>query len=155
MRSKSRERCVKTLLLALIAILSTPLFAADDLKLNPNLDYNSDSFDGPLITGMNLEAGPAAGRPNYVIIYGERCYNSKRQARRTVSLYGKYKGRVGFVIISLDRKHSPEQQQLVQRYYQGYIPHVVVLDRSGKPLYDNAGEVGEEQIAELLDKALR
>ena len=34
-----------------------------------------------------MEEGFAAGKPAYVILYGEGCYNSKRQARRTVSLY--------------------------------------------------------------------
>jgi hypothetical protein len=30
---------------------STMLFGIDNMKLNPRLDYNSDSLDGPLITG--------------------------------------------------------------------------------------------------------
>ncbi len=58
-------------LLALLAGLLLPAHAADNLKLNPKLDYNSDSQDGPLITGDNLDAGLAAGKPNYVIFYGE------------------------------------------------------------------------------------
>ena len=40
----------KTLLqLSLMLVLSVPaLFAIDNLKLNPQLDYTSDSLDGPL-----------------------------------------------------------------------------------------------------------
>jgi len=59
--------------------------------LNSKLDYTSDSQDGPLITGEHMDAGFVAGKPAYVILYGEACYNSKRQARRTVELYNKYK----------------------------------------------------------------
>lgn len=59
------------LVLALFAALLTPAHAADNLKLNPKLDYDSDSQDGPLITGDNMDAGVAAGKPNYVIFYGE------------------------------------------------------------------------------------
>jgi hypothetical protein len=57
----------------LMALLSIPVLlpAADNLKLNPHLDYSSDSQDGALITGEHMQEGAAAGRPNYVIIYGE------------------------------------------------------------------------------------
>ena len=110
------------------------LHAGDNLRLNPHLDYSSDSEDGPLITGDHMDEGAVSGKPTYVIIYGEACFNSKRQARRTVNLYEKYKDRVNFVVVDLDRKRSPAQQQLVKQYYRGYIPHVVVLDKSGKPL---------------------
>lgn len=137
------------------ALLAAPRFwAADNLRLNQHLDYSSDSQDGPLITGEHLQGGAVAGKPNYVIIYADGCFNSKRQARRTVSLYEKYKGRVNFVIIDLDRTRSPEQQQLVREYYQGYIPHVV-LDSAGNPLYNASGEVEEGKLTGILDSALK
>ena len=143
-------------ILALIAAaLVIPLSAAENLRLNARLDYTSDSQDGPLITGDHMEAGFAAGKPAYVILYGEGCYNSKRQARRTVNLYEKYKGRVRFVVVDLDHPLSPAQEDLRRRYYKGYIPHVAVLDSSGSPLYNSSGEVEEGVISELLDKALR
>jgi hypothetical protein len=130
-------------------------FAADNLRLNQHLDYSSDSQDGPLITGDRMQDGAVAGKPNYVIIYGEGCYNSKRQARRTVSLYEKYKGRVNFVVIDLDEKHSPALDELQHKYYRGYIPHVVILDAKGAPAYNQSGEVDEAVISGLLDKLLR
>jgi hypothetical protein len=130
-------------------------FAGDNLKLNPHLDYTSDSLDGPLITGDHMEAGFVSGTPAYVIIYGEACYNSKRQARRTVSLYGKYKGRVQFVVVDNDLYLSSAQQELRKKYFRGRIPHVVVLDSSGKALYNSPGEVDEAAISGLLDKALQ
>jgi hypothetical protein len=128
--------------------------AGENLRLNSHLDYSSDSEDGPLITGDHMNEGAEPGRPNYVIIYGEGCFNSKRQARRTVSLYEKYKDRVNFVVVDLDQKRSPTQQQLVKQYYQGYIPHVVVLDKSGKAVYNSSGEVDESSVSSLLDRAL-
>ena len=102
-----------------------------------------------------MDAGVAAGKPAYVIMYGEGCYNSKRQARRTVSLYEKYKGRVQFVVIDLDHPLSPAQQLLQKKYYRGYIPHVVVLDGAGEALYNSSGEVEESIISGIFDKALR
>jgi hypothetical protein len=130
------------------------LVAIDNVKLNPNLDYQSDSLDGALITGTDTQSGFVAGKPNYVIIYGEGCFNSKRQARRTVELYNKYRSRVHFVIVDLDVQRSPEQQQMVKQYYKGYIPHVVILDAHGTPLYNQSGEVESRVIEEIFQKAL-
>jgi hypothetical protein len=148
--------CATILLGALV--FGSPLLVAragDNLKINPRLDYSSDSEDGPLITGDKMDEGAVAGMPNYVIFYGEGCFNSKRQARRTVSLYDKYRGRVNFVIVDLDRKRSPEQQELVRKYYQGSIPHVTVLKKNGDTVYDSAGEVDEARISQILDQALK
>jgi hypothetical protein len=142
-------------ILALTITLIKPLSAGENLRLNAKLDYTSDSHDGPLITGDGMDAGVTSGEPAYIIFYGEGCYNSKRQARRTVSLYEKYKGRVQFVIIDLDHRASAAQQELQKKYYRSYIPHVVVLDSSGAALYNQSGEVEEGTIAGLLDKALR
>jgi len=136
-----------------VLIASAP--AADNLKLNPKLDYSSDSQDGPLITGDNMDAGFTAGKPAYVIIYGEGCFNSKRQSRRTVDLYEKYKGRVQFVVIDLDHPLSAQQEELRKKYYKGYIPHVVVLSAAGAPLYNSSGEVDSGVISKLLDQAVR
>jgi thioredoxin-like negative regulator of GroEL len=136
-------------------VLTASAFAGDNLKLNSKLDYTSDREDGPLITGDNMDAGVLTGRPAYVILYGEGCFNSKRQARRTVSLYEKYKGRVQFVIVDLDHPLSPAQKELKAKYYRGFIPHVLVLDASGSAVYNSSGEVDESVISGLLDKTLR
>src|ERR1700722_8943551 len=90
-------------------VLTCSALAADNLKLNPKLDYSSDSADGALITGDHMQAGIVRGKPAYVIIFAEQCFNSKRQARRTVSLYEKYQGRVQFVVADLDKDLSPAQ----------------------------------------------
>jgi len=72
-----------------------------------------------------------------------------------VNLYSQYKGRVQFVVIDLDQKQSPAQQELAKKYFAGSIPHVAVLDRSGNAVYNSAGEVEESTIATILDKALK
>ena len=145
----------KTLLqLSLLLTLTvTTSFAIDNLKLNSQLNYSSDSLDGPLITGDDAQAGFVAGKTNYVIMYGEGCFNSKRQARRTVELYNKYRNQVHFVVVDLDAKRSPEQQKLVKQFYKGYIPHVVVLDANGNPLYNSSGEVESKEIEAVFAKS--
>ena len=148
---------MKPFLTALLFLLlsSAPGFAGENLKLNPHLDFNSDSQDGPLITGDKMDAGLVSGKPAYVIMYGEGCYNSKRQARRTVDLYSKYKGDVQFVIVDIDGYLSRDQQQLKKKYFQGRIPHVMVFDRSGSVVYNRSGEIDAAVISRLLDQALR
>ena len=137
----------------LLLSLSSQVFAIENLKLNSKLDYSSDSLDGPLITGDDAQSGFVPGKTNYVIIYGEGCFNSKRQARRTVELYNKYRNQVHFVVVDLDTKRSPEQQKLVKEYYQGFIPHVLILDANGTPLYNSAGEVDSKRISSIFEQS--
>ena len=77
--------------------------------------------------------------------------NSKRQARRSVSLYEKYKDRVQFVIIDLDKQRPAEQQELVRQHYRGSIPRVAVLDAEGNAVYNQAGEISESEVSRLPD----
>ena len=147
-------RHTKTKLLASWVLAAAALPVQGQLKLNPHLDYNSDSVDGPLITGNGTQTGVVAGKPNYVMIYGEGCFNSKRQARRTVALSQRYGDNVNFIIIDLDKPQSPEQLKLVQEYYEGSIPDLVVLDGSDKAVYNQAGEQSEQVLSHILDTAL-
>ncbi|PYX93701.1 MAG: hypothetical protein DMG67_03570 [Acidobacteria bacterium] len=58
-------------LLTFVLVLATSSIA-QELKLNPHLDYNSDSQDGPLITGKEAAAaGLAKGKVNYIFIFEE------------------------------------------------------------------------------------
>jgi hypothetical protein len=109
-------------LLWLLLLSASTLFAIDNLQLNPHLDYGSDSLDGPLITGSDAQSGFVSGKTNYVIMYGEGCFNSKRQARRTVELYNKYRSQVHFVVVDLDVQRSPEQQKLVKHTTRAISP---------------------------------
>ena len=59
-----------------------------------------------------------------------------------------------FVVIDLDVQRSPEQQQLVKQYYTGYIPHVLVLDARGEPLYNRSGEVDSRVIEDIFKRSL-
>jgi hypothetical protein len=144
------------LLMTWVIVLAAAALAQNQqLKLNPHLDYDSDSVDGPLITGIDTGTGVVAGKPSYVMIYGEGCFNSKRQARRTVALSARYGDRVNFVIVDLDKPQSPAQLKLVQRYYEGSIPDLIVLDGNGKAVYNQAGEQTEEVLSHFLDNALQ
>ena len=59
------------------------------------------------------------------------------------------------MIIDLDQKRPPAQRGLVDKYYTGYIPHVVILNSSGKAVYNAAGEVEESKVIAILEKLLK
>ncbi len=149
---------IAQIIIALICttfLIGPAAYAATDLKLNPDLNYSSDSNNGPLITGKNMRDGSInKGKPAYVIFYHRECYNSKRQARRTVDLYEKYNGRVDFIVIDLDSPRSSDQTALLRKHYKNYIPHLTIYDKEGKVVYDKSGEVRNSQMSELLDGLL-
>jgi hypothetical protein len=107
-----------------------------------------------LITGGDMDADVVFGKPAYVILHPEACFNSKRQARRTVRLYGRYRGRVQFVIVDLDHRPFPAQKEVKKKHFPG-IPHVVGLDTPGSALCNRSGELDDAVISNLLDEALR
>ena len=49
---------------------------------------------------------------------------------------------------------SPAQRPIVDKFYHGYIPTVVLFDRHGRVLYDQAGETaahrGDDAALEAL-----
>jgi hypothetical protein len=67
----SMKRIVTLALVATGLSVVANLRAAENLSLNPQLDYSSDSHDGPLITGDHIEDGAVRGKPNYVFMFGE------------------------------------------------------------------------------------
>ena len=143
-------------ILALMVMLPRAARAADNLVINPNLDYSDHNKEqGPLITGENMDDGVVKGMPNYIFFYGEKCYNSKRQARRTVNLYEKYKDRVHFVIVDLNKISSPQQKSLRNRYFIGWIPHETILDQQGHVVFDYSGDTAESVIDGWLAATLR
>ncbi len=154
-RKKAGLCFISALTIFMLAGTAGVSFAATSLKLNPALDYTSDSNDGPLITGEGLSGGSVRkGTPAYIIFYHRECYNSKRQARRTVELYEKYMDKADFIIVDLDTELSKEQDGLRSRFYRNYIPHVTVIDAEGKVVYDKSGEVGTDVISVILDRAI-
>ncbi len=60
-----------------------------------------------------------------------------------------------FVVVDMDRQRSAAQEDLVNRFYKGYIPHVTVLNRDGKIAYNASGEVEVSAISKVLDKTLK
>ncbi len=138
-------------LLALPALLT----AAENLRMNPRLDYMKNGVQGPLILGDHMDDVVEQGVPNFIIIYAEFCYNAKRQALRTVELYRDYKDSVHFVVINLSQPLTPVQIDLFKKYLSADFPHIIIVDRLGKPVFDYIGETPAATLIGWLDSTLR
>ncbi len=140
-----------TVLLAAPAVLT----AAENLRMNPRLDYMKNGVQGPLIVGDHMDDVVQQGVPNFIIIYAEFCYNAKRQALRTVELYKDYKDSVHFVVIDLSQPLTPAQIDLFKKYLSPDFPHIIILDSLGKPVFDYIGETPAATLIGWLDSTLR
>ena len=143
--------------LAAVALLAMPasLTAAEDLRMSPSVDYMKNGVQGPLILGDHMDDVVEQGVPNFIFIYAEFCYNAKRQALRTVELYKDYKQSVHFVVMDLSQPLTPAQIDLFKKYLSASFPHIIILDRLGKPVFDYIGETPAATLIGWLDSSLR
>src|ERR1700745_3243305 len=122
------------------AASSSPAGGADDLPLARGLSFTDDSSDSFPIRGEHLE--DAASRPERatVMFFGaSHCWNTNREAERLVALYPKYRGRVSFIVVDVNPP-AASQRALLNTYYRGSIPTLVILARDGALLYAQPGE---------------
>ena len=129
---------------------------ASNLALAAGLSFTDDSSAAFPIRGENLSDGRiASDRPTAIFFGTSHCWNTNREAERFVSLYRKHRDEARFLVVDLENA-SPDQRELVARFYRGAIPTVAFLDPKGKIVYDRAGETARERgDASELEKILR
>lgn len=140
---------------ALFMLLPAQAIGADNLTVNPRLNYKKNGMQGPLIRGDHMLESVKPGMPNYIVFYAEFCYNAKRQARTTVDLYNQYKDKVHFVVIDFNYGWSDVQNKLVRKYFAADIPQIVILDRTGRPVFNYIGQTGVQTLRNWLDAAIK
>jgi hypothetical protein len=138
---------------------ATSARGATDLHLAPGLSFTDDSSDDFPIRGEGLEdAESRPGRATVMFFGASHCWNTNREAERLVALYPKYRDRVRFIIVDVNGP-SAGQRPLMQSYYRGSIPTLVVLAPDGKPVYARAGETARTRgdtrgLDSLITRAL-
>ena len=131
---------------------------ASNLSLTPGLSFTDDSSSNFPIRGENLSDGRVAtDRPTAVFFGTSHCWNTNREAERFVALYRRHRDQARFLVVDV-ASPSPEQRPLVSRFYGGSIPTLAFLDRSGKVVYNRAGETARERsdasgLEEILKRA--
>jgi hypothetical protein len=133
---------------------------ARELTLAPDLSFTDDSSANYPIRGKDLSDGRiASDRPTAVFFGTSHCWNTNREAERFVALYAKEKDAVRFIVVDLEHP-SRDQKLLVSKLYAGFIPTVAFVDRTGKVVYDRAGETSgkrgdSSRLEALLEEARR
>lgn len=130
------------------------LGGAENLHMNPRLDYMKNGVQGPLILGDHMDDVVEQGVPNFILMYAQFCYNAKRQALRTVELYRDYKDSVHFVVLDFSEALTPAQIELFKKYLSPDFPHIIILDSLGKPVFDYIGETPAATLIGWLDSTL-
>jgi hypothetical protein len=147
------------LVMASILAVTAKARAASDLTLAPDLSFTDDSSPNfPIVAKDPGDATIARSRPTVIFFGTSNCWNTTREAQRLVAIYPEYRDRIQFVVVDL-RRPSPAQQQLVDLYYRGYIPTLAIFDKSGRLVYDRAGETAEKRgdtshLQQLINSAL-
>jgi hypothetical protein len=156
-----RQPCTKAgRLLFLLALLSflppLPASAAENLRLREGLSYVHDVDKGfPIIADKFDDVKIEPGRPALVFFGAAGDLNTNRQARRVVDLYKKFKdSSLKFIIVDVDHVGSAEGKQLLKNYYQGYIPHQVIVDKQGKMFWFHIGEIDQSSLVNQISKVV-
>jgi len=148
--------CALALVAKLTMVTVPSADAASDLQLAPNLSFHDDSSPNFPIRGRDLSDGAGPGGEATVIFFGtSNCWNTAREAERLLKLYSQFRHRLHFVIVDL-RHVAAAQQQLVSRYYHGYIPTITAISSGGDVVYNRAGETATNRgdtsnLQRLLD----
>lgn len=151
---KQLHKPATLIVLALLPLL--PVGAAEDLRLREGISYYQDTDSGfPILANKIDDTEHEIGRPTFIFFAASGDFNSNRQAKRVVDLYKHFKeSKVKFVIIDVDHAKTESAKQMLKDYYQGYIPEVVVLDKSGHKLWSANGEVDSKVLENKIESSL-
>jgi hypothetical protein len=131
-----------------------PALAAEDLSLRPGLSFNQDIDSGFPIVGKDMDdATLDQTKPTFVFFGASGDLNTNRQAKRVVDFYHKINAKaLSFVIIDVDHPANDGAKTLIKSYYKGYIPSQVLIDKSGKVVWNQTGETDLNNLKAKLDK---
>jgi hypothetical protein len=155
---RTRSHC--KIVFFLLPFLFTPnfcpaSFAAEDLKLRPGISFSQDLDNGfPILADKLDDVTVEPGRPSLLFFGASGDLNTNRQAKRIVELYRKNKGSgMKFIIVDVD--HATQvAKSLVEKYYHGYIPSEVVLDKDGRKSWSQIGEIDNRLLQVQIEKVL-
>lgn len=91
------------------------------------------------------------GRPALIFFGASGDQNTNRQARRLVELYSKRKDNTKFIIVNVDGPHTDGGKELIKKYYPGYVPAQLLIDRDGHLLWSQIGEISRRKLSGALN----
>jgi hypothetical protein len=121
--------------------------AAENLKLAPGVSYTSDiGTVFPIAADKMDDVTVEPGRPALIFFGAPGDLNTNRQAKRVVQLYDKHRDNTKFIIVNVDNP-SDAGRDLIRKYYPGYVPAQLLLDKSGTKVWSSVGEISRKKIS--------
>ncbi|MBS1989498.1 MAG: hypothetical protein JSS86_09305 [Cyanobacteria bacterium SZAS LIN-2] len=145
-----------TALTIVAGLCSLQVLAAEDLKLKKGISFTDDGDSGFPIDATKMEDMQLDPNKVTFIFYGASGdLNTNRQAKRLVDLYKSASNKaVKFILIDVDHPINAQATALIKSHYKGYIPFEVILDKTGKVVWSQIGEVENGVLNQQLDRAL-
>ncbi|HEY9774984.1 MAG TPA: hypothetical protein V6C81_14565 [Planktothrix sp.] len=131
-------------------------YAADDLKLRAGVSFTQDIDAGFPIVASNMDdCALPPGKPAFLFFGASGDLNTNREAKRVVDLYKKVSSKqIKFILLDVDHPPNDDARKLIKTYYKGYIPEQVVIDKTGKVLFNQIGEVEMGVLKSQIDKVV-
>lgn len=142
---------------ALVASVAnaTSMSAAENLRLRPDISFTQDAGSGfPIVAEKMDDVAIEPGRPNFIFFGAAKNLNTNRQAKRLCDLYKKNAGTTKFIVIDVDNPPNEAAKALMKQYYQHYVPAQILLDKNGKQVWSQVGEVQKGRLQSHLDAAV-
>lgn len=130
--------------------------AAEDLKLRPGVSFTQDLDTGFPIVGKDMDDCKIPSGSAVLMFFGASGdLNTNRQAKRFVDLYRKINSKdLKYIVIDVDHAPNDDAKNLIKTYYRGYIPSEVLLDKSGKIVWNHDGECELSVVKSAVDKVI-
>lgn len=138
----------KLLTLAAVLMIMTPsaVTAAENLRLAPGVSYTSDvGTVFPLVGDRMTDYTIESGRPALIFFGATGDLNTNRQAKRLVALYAKRRDNTKYIVVNVDSQDEAARE-LVRKYYPGYVPAQLLLDKDGHTIWTQVGEISRKRL---------
>jgi hypothetical protein len=135
-----------------ISMTPSAVNAAENLRLAPGISYTSDvgtvfPIVGDRMTDYTIETG----RPALIFFGAAGDLNSNRQAKRIVQLYSKHHDETKFIVVNVDSQ-DPSARELLRKYYPGYVPAQLLIDKDGHTIWSQVGEISRKRLSGQINQ---
>jgi len=132
------------------------VWAADELRLKDGISFVQDADNGFPIVAENFDdAKIEPGRPAFIFFGASGDMNTNRQAKRVIDLYNLFRHEeVKFILVDVDHPSPRGGAELVKKFYRGYVPCEVIIDRKGNEHLNQIGEMESQVLRKRIEQVL-
>lgn len=143
--------------LSILSLVTLQAEAAENISMRKGVSFVEDKDNGfPIIADKLEDVHIEPGKTNFIFFGASGDLNTARQAKRLVGSYNKLRDRdVKFIVINVDKPANKEAENLIKKYYKGYIPCQTVIDSDGTTTWSKVGEVSENEVTKQISKNLK